>query len=240
MNSTDLSSPVTLTIPASVGPSADYYSIAIADITTGQASTYSNTFNFTGGTGNYTEYESHLGGAPFWDANDLPCSSYDCARGCAQAGYPDDLTEDSAYQTMKSCFLKCNDVTPAPRLTAPALAAVASPSSAGQAVITLSDGQVLTAVETVITTGGSTITEAVVGSMTLTLGGAGATVRSEALSLATNGLAVGASTTVAFSGSTASATTDQAMAATSSAAAVRQEVVAVGMAGVAGLAALLI
>lgn len=261
VNSTDLSSPVNLTIPASVGPSADYYSIGIADITSSQSATYSNRFNFTGGSGNYTEYESHLGGAPFWSAEDLPCSSYECARQCATASYPDDLTTSSAYQTMMTCILKCPGVTPAASQTKPANQNTTSSSDGSvatttatrsAALITVASGVVLTAVETVLTSGGSTLTEALVGSMTLTLGGAEATISSAAVSLAQNGLDVGGSTTVAFSdmvqtvtttataaassGGSASATNASA-AATSSAAANRQEKALAGLAGVAGFAA---
>ena len=127
---------------------------------------------------------------------------------------------------------------PAASQTKPALAP-SSADSAVKAIVTLSDGKILTAVETKITTDGSTVTEAVVGSQTITLGGAGATVSGEALSLATNGLAVGGTTTVAFSGSmTTSTTAATAVVATSSAAANKQEVF-IGMAGMAGLAALL-
>lgn len=57
VNSTELNESINVTIPASVGPTADYYSIAIADITTGQAATYSNRFNLTGATGEYSDYE---------------------------------------------------------------------------------------------------------------------------------------------------------------------------------------
>ncbi|KAF2725267.1 hypothetical protein K431DRAFT_216317 [Polychaeton citri CBS 116435] len=111
-NSTDLSSPLELTIPAEVGPSADYYSIAIADLTTGQGANYSPAFTFSGGTGNASDYELHLGGAPFWDANSLPCSAISCVRECAQASYPQDLSEDSAYNTMKTCITECPGVSP--------------------------------------------------------------------------------------------------------------------------------
>ena len=57
VNSTELDESINVTIPASVGPTANYYSIAIADLTTGQAATYSNRFNLTGATGEYSDYE---------------------------------------------------------------------------------------------------------------------------------------------------------------------------------------
>ncbi|KAI5362060.1 hypothetical protein Slin15195_G057100 [Septoria linicola] len=129
VNSTTLSSPISnLTIPASVGPSADYYSIAIADLTTGQGATYSNRFNLSGATGNYSDYENDLKGSPFWSANDLPCSAYECARECAMDSYPEDLTETEAYNTMKDCILECDGVTPAASQTKPALASSTSTS----------------------------------------------------------------------------------------------------------------
>jgi hypothetical protein len=139
MNSTKLTSPVSLEIPSDVGPSADYYSIAVADITTSQGATYSNRFNFTGGTGNYTEYEQHLGGASFWDADDLPCSSYTCARQCAQASYPDDLTSTSAYDAMRTCILKCPGVAPAASATGP-VSGTASATATGTATSSGSSG----------------------------------------------------------------------------------------------------
>lgn len=131
INSTSLKSPLSnLSIPASVGPSANYYSIAVADLTTGQGATYSNRFALSGATGNYSEYENKLGGSPFWSADDLPCTAYECARECAMDSYPDNLTEKDAFDTMKSCILDCNGVSPAPSQTAPALASGTSTSTA--------------------------------------------------------------------------------------------------------------
>ncbi|KAF2768368.1 hypothetical protein EJ03DRAFT_337008 [Teratosphaeria nubilosa] len=249
INSTDLTSPVNLSIPASVGPSASYYSIAVADVTTSQGATYSNRFNFTGGTGNYTEYENHLGGAAFWDADDLPCSSYECARQCAQASYPDDLTSTTAYDTMKSCILKCPGVSRDADANGPVSNTASGTSktlTAAEAIVTLSNGDALTAVETTVTTGKSKITEAIVGSVTLTLGGAAATVSNEILSLASSGVVEGSTSTVAFTtaamttfvtGSAASAASSS----TSSAAAPgSSEMAFAGLAGIAGLAAFLL
>lgn len=254
VNSTSLSSPVDLEIPASVGPSADYYSIAVADVTTSQGATYSNRFSFTGGTGNYTEYEQHLGGAPFWSADDLPCSSYECARQCATASYPGDLTSSSAYDTMKQCILKCPGVIAAASATGPVSGTASSTSgaaktmTAGEALITVGSGLVLTAIETTLTTSGSKITEAIIGSETLTLGGAAATVSSEVLSLASTGIVEGSSTTVAFNTATitqagssdVASTASASVSATSSGAASRQEMAAAGMAGIAGFAVFLL
>lgn len=131
INSTSLKSPLSnLSIPASVGPSANYYSIAVADLTTGQGATYSNRFALSGATGNYSEYENKLGGSPFWSADDLPCTAYECARECAMDSYPDNLTDKDAFDTMKSCILDCDGVSPAPSQTAPALASGTSTSTA--------------------------------------------------------------------------------------------------------------
>ncbi|KAH9826506.1 hypothetical protein Tdes44962_MAKER00469 [Teratosphaeria destructans] len=249
MNSTDLTSPVNLSIPASVGPSASYYSIAVADITTSQGATYSNRFNFTGGTGNYTDYENHLGGAAFWNADDLPCSSYECARQCAQASYPDDLTDTTAYDTMKSCILKCPGVSRDADANGPVSNTVSGTSqtlTAAEAIITLSNGDALTAVETTVTTGKSKITEAIVGSVTLTLGGAAATVSNEVLSFASSGLVEGSTSTVAFTTAamttfvTASAASAASSSTSSAAAPGGSEMAFAGLAGLAGLAAFLL
>lgn len=236
-----------MTVPAGVGPSADYYSIAIADLTTGQAATYSNRFNLSGTNGEYSDYEDALGGSPFWSADDLPCSSYSCARDCAQASYPADLTNDDAYNTMKQCMLDCNGVTPATSQTAPAHATATSSSTkasimTGQmAVITAASGVVMTAIETEEVQGGSTITEAVVGDMTITLGGAARTISDAPMSLVTNGVEVGGSTTVKFSSTTATmggpTATDAELAATSSGSASQNKFLAgAAAAGFAGLA----
>ncbi|KAK1063394.1 hypothetical protein LTR74_009551 [Friedmanniomyces endolithicus] len=283
-NSTSLSSPLTLTIPASVGPPANYYSIAIADLTTSPSPStysYSNHFALTASNGNYTPYEQHLGGAPFWDANALPCSSYACARGCAQAGFPGDLSDQSAYAVMRGCILGCAGVEPAADVTGPALASSAAAwgrgrgtgtgtgtgvggglgggvgtatRTADEALVTLLPGVVMTAAETTATISGSVFTEAVLGSVALTLGGAEATVSGKAVSLASSGVEVGGSTKVAFSSAvqTFATTTSSvvqaglasgtsaAPAATSSAGAARgREVAIAGVAGVAGLAVML-
>ncbi|KAI6789783.1 hypothetical protein KC361_g8328 [Hortaea werneckii] len=125
-NSTTLSSPANVSIPSDVGPSGNYYSIAISDLSTSQGATYSNMFNLTGGTGNYTAYENNLGGASFWSADDLPCSAYPCARDCAMASYPDDLTDQDAYDTMKECINDCSGVSPDESQTTPAQAPASS------------------------------------------------------------------------------------------------------------------
>lgn len=224
MNATLLSSPLNLTIPADVGPDASYYSIGIKDLlyktvpygnpaaqsatnlpfgdpaaSTGESSStslqYSNQFNLTLATGTPTQYEQHLNGAPFWDANKLPCSAMSCARTCAAASYPANLQEGASYETLKNCILQCPGVEADQSLHA----ADGSPSSIAGAAVTLSGGNVVTALETVVPTGGSTITEAIVGSATLVLGSAAATVSDRSLSLGASGLVVDGTTTVAFS-----------------------------------------
>nr|OQO22598.1 hypothetical protein B0A51_11152 [Rachicladosporium sp. CCFEE 5018]OQO23624.1 hypothetical protein B0A51_10010 [Rachicladosporium sp. CCFEE 5018] len=193
-NSTNLDSPLSLNISEDVGPDADYYSIGIADLTASSGPTYSNKFNFSGGSGEPTEYEKHLNGAPFWDANKLPCSAMACARSCAQASYPGNLQEGASYETLKNCILACPGVEPDANLRA----ADGSPSSIAGAIVTLSGGAVVTALETVVTSGGSSITEAIVGSTTVTVGET-ATVSGGNVGLATSGVIVGGTTTVAFS-----------------------------------------
>ncbi|KAG9723803.1 hypothetical protein KCU73_g13604, partial [Aureobasidium melanogenum] len=65
----------------------------------------------TGASGNYSEYENKLNGAPLWDANSLPCTAYDCARNCAQDSYPKDMIPGSdASNTMRACIMKCPGV----------------------------------------------------------------------------------------------------------------------------------
>lgn len=128
-NSTTLSLTSNLTVPGEVGPSASYYSIGIGKVGGDTDDIdYSNRFTFTGGTANYTEYETDLKGDPFWDADSLPCSAYACARKCADASYPDDLTDSKAYNTMKDCINKCPGVTQTSQ-TEPAVTSSASAST---------------------------------------------------------------------------------------------------------------
>lgn len=251
INSTSLSSPVELTIPPVAGPSADYYTIAVADLTSSQGPTYSNAFNLTHGNGTYTDYEKHLGGAPFWDADALPCGSYDCARVCAQASYPNDLTDANAYETMQNCILECpgvaftNQTTPV-HASDSGNSLVHATVTAEQATITLSNGHVVTAIEITVTSDGKTATEAIIGSsQTLTLGGA-ATISGETLSLVSNGVGIGSSTTVLFSPEVttkvtlAPSSSGASTAAKSSGGAVKHELGIAGLAGFAGLAALVV
>ncbi|KAJ0122492.1 hypothetical protein J7T55_003005 [Diaporthe amygdali] len=130
VNSTALSSSSNFTIPAAVGPSASYYSIGVGEVDGDEDDiTYSNKFSFTGGTANYTEYETHLDGSPFWDADDLPCSAYACARKCADASYPDDLTDENAYNTMKECINACPGVTETSQTTPAAVTSSSASTS---------------------------------------------------------------------------------------------------------------
>ncbi|CAD0097101.1 unnamed protein product [Aureobasidium vineae] len=103
-----------LTIPADFGPDGDFYSISTRDLSdsdTDASYVFSNAFNLTGASGNYSEYENKLNGAPLWDANSLPCTAYDCARNCAQDSYPKDMIPGSdAFNTMRACIMKCPGV----------------------------------------------------------------------------------------------------------------------------------
>jgi hypothetical protein len=103
-----------LTIPANFGPNGDFYSISTRDLSdsdTAASYIFSNAFNLTGASGNYSAYENKLNGAPLWDANALPCDAYNCARNCAQDGFPKDMIPGSdASNTMRACIMKCPGV----------------------------------------------------------------------------------------------------------------------------------
>lgn len=127
-----------------MGPEASYYSIGVSDVDSDSDAddiVYSNRFTFTGGTANYSQYETHLNGDPFWDADSLPCTAYACARKCADASYPDDLSDSTAYDTMKKCIQNCDGVTDTSQ-TAPAAATSASTgtgSSVGASATDMAD-----------------------------------------------------------------------------------------------------
>ncbi|KAI9664976.1 MAG: hypothetical protein M1821_006424 [Bathelium mastoideum] len=112
---------ITVNIPACVGPSApNYYSIAVQAPCADPI--YSAQFDFLGGNGTITDYERSLGGAPLWFAAQLPCTAYDCARRCAQQGYPADLSGDGAYANMTGCIKACPGVSGEPPSPCPPLA----------------------------------------------------------------------------------------------------------------------
>ena len=84
----------------------------MADLTTGQGATYSNNFALTNATGVPTEYEKQLQGAPFYDANHLPCEAYGCARKCANELYSKGQDQPKEFASdMKACMLDCGGVT---------------------------------------------------------------------------------------------------------------------------------
>ncbi|KAF1350737.1 hypothetical protein BDV97DRAFT_397737 [Delphinella strobiligena] len=100
-----------LNIPPAFGPDGTFYSIATKEFPSATGYTLSNSFNLTGATGNWSTYEDSLNGTPLWPADDLPCSSYECARTCAMASYPKDLNYDSSAHTkMSSCIMTCPGV----------------------------------------------------------------------------------------------------------------------------------
>ena len=78
----------TVTIPATVGPSGSYYSISTIEMNSDPSRDrpsgfqYSDGFNFTGGAGQWSQYE--LSGHSIGDADSIPCTAYDCARQCMQ------------------------------------------------------------------------------------------------------------------------------------------------------------
>ena len=107
---------ITVMIPLDLGPNANDYSILVREFSSnGTPGKWTNgtQFTLTGSTiGDYSQYEKHLDGAALWPADNLPCSSYSCARACATASYPDDLNYSSdAYKTMSACVDKCSGVT---------------------------------------------------------------------------------------------------------------------------------
>ncbi|SMR49092.1 unnamed protein product [Zymoseptoria tritici ST99CH_1E4] len=125
LNSTTLppSGVLSLSIPASVGPDASYYSIAISPLPSSSSSSSSATsiiytpqINITGLTASYTSYETSLRGAPFYDADMLPCNSYACARKCADREFPAGSEGDGEeekgerYGRMVECFGGCEGV----------------------------------------------------------------------------------------------------------------------------------
>lgn len=106
-------------IPASVGPSgSDYYSIAVMLFNTdpnADASAsgfqYSSNFDFQGGTGEWSTYETT--GYSVSDADTLPCSAYDCARNCSQTYYPAnvaDTADETTYKATYECIGRCPNV----------------------------------------------------------------------------------------------------------------------------------
>ncbi|RDW77781.1 hypothetical protein BP6252_05834 [Coleophoma cylindrospora] len=112
-------------IPASVGPSASNYSIVAMEFITDSelygsytsGFEYSRDFTLTGGTGVWSAYETSPSG-PFalGDADNIPCSAYECARNCNQQFYPANLGDDpntyeSAYESTYKCVAACPGVT---------------------------------------------------------------------------------------------------------------------------------
>lgn len=111
-----------ITIPASVGPSADNYTISVIEYNTdpdAESSSsgfqYSDAFSLVGGTGVFSDYELDPSGP--WSLgpeNSIPCSAYDCVRQCQQKDYPADLpsgSDVSAYKRAYMCSSKCPGTT---------------------------------------------------------------------------------------------------------------------------------
>ena len=108
-----------MTIPASVGESGAYYSLATVafysdsdeeyeEDDTGYE--YSNIFSLSGGTGEWSEYE--LGGYVIGSPDTIPCTAYDCARQCSQKYYPADVGESGgAAAQAQECINQCPGVT---------------------------------------------------------------------------------------------------------------------------------
>ncbi|MCJ1228564.1 hypothetical protein MMC12_005225 [Toensbergia leucococca] len=98
----------TVTIPATVGPSGSYYSISTIEMNSDPSRDrpsgfqYSDGFNFTGGAGQWSQYE--LSGHSIGDADSIPCTAYDYDVGDSESA------NDNAY----NCMLQCPGVTPEP------------------------------------------------------------------------------------------------------------------------------
>jgi hypothetical protein len=158
LNLTDLIT----SMPASAGPSGSYYTVtALAysgdpnshqnaygcnfpDLETG-----SESFDFTGGTSNFTQFETDVLHPPgdFWN---IPCSSYDCVRKCNQAGSPDNNKDfpnnyHSTYQCIATCpgityrsfedyFGPCNSVSSTNAIAGSATAGSGATSAGGSAI----------------------------------------------------------------------------------------------------------
>ncbi|RFU35452.1 hypothetical protein B7463_g848, partial [Scytalidium lignicola] len=106
---------LSITIPADVGPSGPYYSLAITDVTADGDTNYIFTdggdFNLEGGTAKWSPAE--LQGTAFGDDTIVPCTSYNCVRNCTLLVDFDNLQNISAeaaeaetkagYECMAAC-----------------------------------------------------------------------------------------------------------------------------------------
>lgn len=167
LNHTLLPSPLTLTIPPGIGPSASYYLIGLRTLptdalsalttTTAPEISYSNPFTLTGANGTYSAYENALHGAAFWSADDLPCDAYPCARACAQKGYPQDLSEEGAYAEMSACIAECPGVSAAGAASEPPLVQGGGGAGTTTAIATGTAGSTSTASNTAVAKGGASV-----------------------------------------------------------------------------------
>jgi hypothetical protein len=114
ISSTVSSTEFTVQIPADIGPSGPD-SLAIATRRFNERGdksdiSYSDTISFTGGTGNWTQYELEGGDN---DPDNTPCSSYACTKECSQKFYPEtkNATTIEEYHNTYSCWLACPGTT---------------------------------------------------------------------------------------------------------------------------------
>jgi hypothetical protein len=102
-------------IPASVGPDASSYSIVTMEFNQDpygdgpSGFEYSNDFTFTGGRGVWTA--SEIAGQIVGDADNVPCSAFDCARNCSQTYFPANFNNTDAYKSTYECTAACPGVT---------------------------------------------------------------------------------------------------------------------------------
>jgi hypothetical protein len=106
---------VTFQIPPSVGPDGSAYSIATMEFNQNPNAVgpsgyeYSNTFALTNGTGAWSKAE--LAGQILGDADNLPCSAYNCARNCTETFYPANVNNTDAAEKTYKCTAACPGVT---------------------------------------------------------------------------------------------------------------------------------
>lgn len=103
---------LSLTIPADVGPSGAFYSIAVMEFNQDpdkdgpSGFEYSNGFTLQGGTAEWSQAE--LTGEAFGDGDVIPCTAYNCVRQCTvNFNITEAQTDMSIAKQMYECMYKC-------------------------------------------------------------------------------------------------------------------------------------
>jgi hypothetical protein len=114
---------VKVTVPASVGPAGDNYTLSVMEYNTdpdaessASGFSYTGEFALEGATGEFSAYETDPSGPwSLGDADRIPCSAYDCVRQCASKYYPADIPSDdgdlAAIKDQYLCGAKCPGTT---------------------------------------------------------------------------------------------------------------------------------